>query len=275
MISGYRQTNKEEYLLSSGDAVLCPSHMIRMIESNNCPYIMPLKYVSMNELIYDKAGGMPLNEHISGKCYTPELLLALLYSIKELQKICFSYLLDPDYICLDISYVYIYGKTQFRYIFDPFEKGDFTENTRSLIMAVIKDNYIHKDVYDACEKDKFSLDEVIDSVKGTTDSGSKEKPEADYTVMLRNINDADDTIYVRDKDISLGRMKLINSKYLHNRLVSIKHSVLKNVKGELYIKDLNSKNGTYINGERIESNKFLKTSKGDVLSFADDEYIYL
>ncbi|MFA7674034.1 MAG: DUF6382 domain-containing protein [Clostridia bacterium] len=275
MISEYRQTNKEEYLLASGDTVICPPHMIRMIERNNCPYIMPLKYVSMNELIYDKVSGMSLAEHICRKCYTPELLLALLYSLKELQKICFSYLLDPDHICLDISYVYIYGKTLFRYIFDPFAKGDFLENARSLIKSVIKDNYIHKDVYDACEKDELSLDDVIDSVKGITESGLKEKPDVDYTVMLRNINDADDTIYVRDKDISLGRMKLINSKYLHNRLVSIKHSVLKNVKGELYIKDLNSKNGTYINGERIESNKFLKTSKGDVLSFADDEYIYL
>ena len=45
--------------------------------------------------------------------------------------------------------------------------------------------------------------------------------------------------------------------------------------GEYYIKDLNSRNGTYINGERINSNIEYKIEDKDKIDFANGKYTFL
>lgn len=45
--------------------------------------------------------------------------------------------------------------------------------------------------------------------------------------------------------------------------------------GAYHIKDLNSRNGTFLNGNRIESNMEFEIKNNDVISFANSEYIFL
>jgi len=43
----------------------------------------------------------------------------------------------------------------------------------------------------------------------------------------------------------------------------------------VYVRDLNSRNGTYINGERIKPESFTKIKRGDIVAFGDNEYILM
>ena len=59
---------------------------------------------------------------------------------------------------------------------------------------------------------------------------------------------------------------------LREKGVSRMHAKLIGQEDGLYLLDLNSTNGTYINGERIESGKDYKLEEGDMVSFARSEY---
>jgi pSer/pThr/pTyr-binding forkhead associated (FHA) protein len=43
----------------------------------------------------------------------------------------------------------------------------------------------------------------------------------------------------------------------------------------VYVRDLGSKYGTYLNGDRIKSESFVKVKRGDIVSFGEDEYILI
>ena len=76
--------------------------------------------------------------------------------------------------------------------------------------------------------------------------------------------------YSVDKDnIFIGRnLDWADIKILHF-LVSRKHAEIIKKDSNLYIKDLNSKNGTYINGKRIASNEEVEVRKGSIIAFGD------
>ncbi len=76
----------------------------------------------------------------------------------------------------------------------------------------------------------------------------------------------------KDFDIGLDPKCSVN---LRDLLVSRRHAVLKtNEAGECWIEDLASRNGTYVNGERLSSNERLLRD-GDVISIAIFEFRFL
>jgi len=65
----------------------------------------------------------------------------------------------------------------------------------------------------------------------------------------------------RNMDIFIGREPACDIQYL-NRFVSREHAVLRYVGDQLFISDKNSKNGVYVNGQRIQS---IALELGDVV----------
>ncbi len=61
---------------------------------------------------------------------------------------------------------------------------------------------------------------------------------------------------------------------IDKKTVSRVHARLKKGAGSYFINDLGSKNGTYINGERISGGRGVFLYDGDEVSFADADYIY-
>lgn len=74
------------------------------------------------------------------------------------------------------------------------------------------------------------------------------------------------TLTVEDS-LSIGRGS-DNDVVLGSKEVSRNHALLSVLNGQLYAKDLNSSNGTFINEERIESNKSKLLKSDDTLGFA-------
>ena len=88
------------------------------------------------------------------------------------------------------------------------------------------------------------------------------------TWQLKALTEAlgDLTLAISDS-LSVGRGS-DNDVVLGSKQISRNHAVLSVLNGKLYVKDLNSSNGTFINDERIETNESNYLEAHDTLSFA-------
>jgi hypothetical protein len=71
----------------------------------------------------------------------------------------------------------------------------------------------------------------------------------------------------------IGNMDKNCDTVIRNRLVSHIHACITKVDDEYFIEDMNSTNGTYVNGERLMMNSRKKISDSDVITFAAISYI--
>ena len=78
-----------------------------------------------------------------------------------------------------------------------------------------------------------------------------------------------ENITILQPSFIIGKLKEQVDFVLEDKTISRLHAEICYKDGAYYIKDLNSKNGTYVNGERIESNKPFLLSNNDSISFAE------
>lgn len=85
---------------------------------------------------------------------------------------------------------------------------------------------------------------------------------------------AGDVDIIIDKDeFIIGRLAGHADYVINNNAVGKLHAELIYRNGACYVKDLNSMNGTYINGIRIESNKEYELKENDKLQLANSEFV--
>lgn len=62
--------------------------------------------------------------------------------------------------------------------------------------------------------------------------------------------------------ITLGRASSCDV-VIDDMLVSRKHAEIQQIKSSFYIKDLESRNGTFVNDKKVPKNKYMKLTKND------------
>lgn len=73
----------------------------------------------------------------------------------------------------------------------------------------------------------------------------------------------------------VGKLKEQVDLVIMDKSVSRIHAEILTSNGEYFLRDLNAKNGTYLNGERIGSNQCIPIKNGDVIRFANREYCFV
>ena len=82
--------------------------------------------------------------------------------------------------------------------------------------------------------------------------------------------------YALTKDIfRIGSEKRQNDAVLHSPVVSRHHAKITVVNGEYFIEDLNSKNGTFVNGKMLSYRETMKLKRMDIITFADVVYRFV
>jgi hypothetical protein len=98
----------------------------------------------------------------------------------------------------------------------------------------------------------------------------------DYPPYLQSSGENDkEKIYIDKPSFIIGRLKSQSDYISKNNAVGKLHAEIINRDDAYYLKDLNSRNGTYINGERIVSNVEYSIQNNDRVSFANSEYKFL
>ena len=73
----------------------------------------------------------------------------------------------------------------------------------------------------------------------------------------------------------IGRNPLTNTIILNHNSISKEHAIIEfNSKGQGYISDLFSSNGTFVNGVKITSNQKVLLNEGDILKFGKEEIVF-
>jgi hypothetical protein len=79
--------------------------------------------------------------------------------------------------------------------------------------------------------------------------------------------------YCIDQEIfKIGKDKKHSDAILHSMEISKRQSVIERKNGHFYLKDMNSKKGTYHNGRKLERGEYIKLEELDTISFADVPY---
>ena len=81
--------------------------------------------------------------------------------------------------------------------------------------------------------------------------------------------------YIKGEVFRIGSEEMGNDACLHSVVVSRHHARITRHKQEFYIEDLNSTNGTYVNGILLEYTQKQKLQPMDRVIFADVEYLFV
>lgn len=80
--------------------------------------------------------------------------------------------------------------------------------------------------------------------------------------------------YVLDRNVTMGRSDT-NDFVIKDLFISGRHARFYQQDGFHYVEDLNSKNGTYLNGDRITSGEPVLLKDGDKLKIGHMEFLFI
>lgn len=122
---------------------------------------------------------------------------------------------------------------------------------------------------DNCDGDK--IDNFIDNEMQTTALDGSDKLALKPYLFIKNINKK----VTIDKDIfRLGRDKNNVDYTILSRAVGRQHAMIIRKENDYYFKDNNSKNGSFINGNRLKTNTEYKICHKDKLTLANEDMIF-
>ncbi len=98
-------------------------------------------------------------------------------------------------------------------------------------------------------------------------------PSQEERAVLRCIRDGMvEEVLISNSDFLVGRLESYVDYIIKNKAVGKVHAQITIRKGKYYVKDLNSRNGTFINDIQIDSNIEHEIKNGDRITFANSDY---
>ena len=82
-------------------------------------------------------------------------------------------------------------------------------------------------------------------------------------------------ILITKSEFVLGRLSERVDYVMRDNAIGKMHAEIISRDGEYFVRDLNSRNGTFINGQKIISNNDYKICPNDLISFANSNYVFI
>lgn len=95
-----------------------------------------------------------------------------------------------------------------------------------------------------------------------------------YPVLVSSNPGVRENVEVRKERFVIGKLKGQTDLTLNLPVVSRMHAEIEHRDGKYFLVDLNSTNGTYLNGERLEANEYRQLHSGDEVIFAGAAYYF-
>lgn len=107
-----------------------------------------------------------------------------------------------------------------------------------------------------------------------TDAAVEQKEAKDHFegLLVYEGKGTENNYQIQTRRFRIGSQEGENDAVLHSAVVSRHHAVITREDGDFYIEDLNSTNGTYLNGELLSYNKRQRLNRMDRIVFADVAY---
>lgn len=222
---------------------------------------------------------------------------------------CEEYLLDTAQLLLDPDYIYLDpDQWEISFCFFPFYKAE-KENELLGLAEYLLDRLDKQDAdavalgyefYRMAGEENASLEQVLSAWKEEkeimeeaelpeTRQEIRTEPEIEIsqpaaggeTVFLKKASGlvlhSENPIYpsmeITSDQFLIGKKKDAVDGWLKARGISRLHGKISKEEGTYYLTDLNSTNGTFLNGGRLEVNEKARIRQGDIVGFADVKYV--
>jgi pSer/pThr/pTyr-binding forkhead associated (FHA) protein len=114
----------------------------------------------------------------------------------------------------------------------------------------------------------------IKSMRSRNSSVKENKPYLKLLNQRERLNFRIEEVYTLDRNLSLGRTS-DNDIALDDPFLSKKHAMFTVRESKVYLEDLNSRNGTFLNGSRLNKGADALLADGDKISMGNVEFLFI
>lgn len=207
----------------------------------------------------------------------------ILSNIVEMRKngflSCQNVLFSPDKIYVDmgtLSVFLVYVPTNL-HIYD--DLAEFESNLRTRMIRMISEYDIHmtpeiKRLYENLTDSTLSLDNIYAQISGLTEDGVGAGDAVTKRIQLRPVNiPMLDVIQITKPEFVIGKNQNVSDATISiNPAISRSHCKLITREEGFYLEDLNSSNGTFLNGRKVFPGNKERLQNGDVIRLANMEF---
>ncbi|MBE5969319.1 MAG: FHA domain-containing protein [Lachnospiraceae bacterium] len=246
---------------------------------------MKMKLNGKTEVLYFTDGLYSLDEY-SQRVNNDEICSIIKSIIVSFLKVKENGFLKCEHIDVSSERIFVdSGNLKVRLTYKPFdihessESEDIEKRLKGELLGVIdrRRELLEGDlsfIYDSLKEEKADLDSICKNVGMTDGIVKKSFILRTEDLSLVSLNTAKPMEYKLNKEFMvLGKKSEFCDIVLDfNNAISRKHCSIRKVNNEYMIKDENSANGTFVNGERLAEGEIRVIQKGDIIKLANSDF---
>lgn len=304
------QINNKQYLKIANNKL--PDYVHYMVNENHGQLFVKMYQKSKDSILYDITGLTSLKELLLITGITFLQIEKYRLAIRQIKQLVKEYLIDESLIAFNEEYIYTNQKmTEFSFIIAKME-NDYNENRlfKYLIGNCFTPNsfneirlreewlqFLKSHPYNDQELTKMvtlmKQSHVTKNSKLKKATPPKTKIQfkqlftpkvrhnletceiinSDVLFSLTNMYDITKKLPISGDELVIGRTQLQKEIHVVNKKIGRSHARLYVEGQQIFLVDLGSKNGTYVNGEILIKRTPISVDRGDIISFADEEFI--
>lgn len=298
----YKRALNHNYLVL-WEAKFQETYQVGMITHNKIPGLLPCHLSLVDEkagLYYEITSRQSLRVLLERRRLKEAELRKLLTGLQKAAGNCEEYLLDSNRLVLNPEYIYLEPDSwEPAFCYDPFGQQDMREELLKLAEFLLE--HLERQEQEAValgyefyrlageehvplarvllgeETGEELLQEETEPEKVNQERANQEtmflNREKRSGLTLRSENPSYPNFSIETESFLIGKKKDMVDGWLKARGISRMHGRISKEGDAYYLTDLNSTNGTFLNGGRLEINEKARIRPGDSIGFGDVRYV--